>query len=996
MKKLKPIITAGTLFICTMGFGQGWFNSFGGEQSDDARSVTETVDGGYFVKGRYRIKTGLLTVDILPLLLKYNSDGILAWSKILSKDRASGGILPVDDGGYLIFGDDSTNESALLKINQQGDSIWQKSYEFDGENEAENIVKTTDGFALLIKASSGANDGLWLVCIDSIGDILSEKFIPNVLYERKFSFLTYLNDGGFLITSTIEPISKDIMLTRVDESGNILWELTYGEVDFDDLFPKLEYLVDGGFLMAIRSNSTFDKAILVRIDDNGNILWELEYGEDDDSGALITEILQHPSGNYLIAGFYYYNSFIESADRYLAMIDDNGEIIWWQSFPEEVVINNDLYLDMTCTDSGDLILTGAVYIDGEFINLFIEKLNDQGEQIWLKTYDYIRQSIGSDIKVTSDGGLIVCGEFKPYGSYTFDAFILKTDSEGYALTNFIDGNIYRDSEQNCVADPNEIGLAKWIIKSELGYTISDDLGNFDFTADSTNQQLEVFPPSSLWNYCLIPEIEFNGNFDTVSIEIGAIPLVDCPALEVDISTPFLRRCFPSTYYVNYCNTGTIAADTAYIEVTLDTFLNFLNSSIPLTSQNGNVFTFDLDTIDIGECGNFTIDVEVGCGAELGQTHCVEAHIFPDSLCTSTPLWSGGSIEVDGNCVSDTIHFSIKNAGNSAISPGLDFIVIEDDVILYQNNINTLGPGEVQEVSIENIGATYRLEADQEPNHPGNSNPTFVIEGCGQGFTPGFINLFPMDDADPFIDIDCRINVGSYDPNDKLAFPIGYDEEHFIEQNTDIEYLIRFQNTGTDTAFRVDIRDTLSPFLDVTSVRPGASSHPYEFDISGPGILKFTFDNILLPDSTANEAASRGFIKYKISQKENVPLGSKINNNAAIYFDFNAPIITNTTWHTVGEDFITILVSVNNVDFINTAAHVFPNPFSKTATVLLEGSEFTGENTFLLYNSMGHLVQEDVFKNNRFELDGEGLPSGIYIFQIKTEGGVLAAGKVVLQ
>ncbi|MCB0556652.1 MAG: hypothetical protein KDD02_24110, partial [Phaeodactylibacter sp.] len=63
-------------------------------------------------------------------------------------------------------------------------------------------------------------------------------------------------------------------------------------------------------------------------------------------------------------------------------------------------------------------------------------------------------------------------------------------------------------------------------------------------------------------------------------------------------------------------------------------------------------------------------------------------------------------------------------------------------------------------------------------------------------------------------------------NDKQGFPRGYGDEHYIYPGTDLEYLVRFQNTGNDTAFLVVIRDTLSEFLDIATVRPGAASHPY--------------------------------------------------------------------------------------------------------------------------------------------------------------------------
>ena len=73
---------------------------------------------------------------------------------------------------------------------------------------------------------------------------------------------------------------------------------------------------------------------------------------------------------------------------------------------------------------------------------------------------------------------------------------------------------------------------------------------------------------------------------------------------------------------------------------------------------------------------------------------------------------------------------------------------------------------------------------------------------------------------------------------KWAFPLGFGDENYIYRGQDIEYLIRFQNTGTDTAFFVTIRDTLSDFLDITTVRPGASSHNYNFTVSEEGVYKF--------------------------------------------------------------------------------------------------------------------------------------------------------------
>lgn len=140
--------------------------------------------------------------------------------------------------------------------------------------------------------------------------------------------------------------------------------------------------------------------------------------------------------------------------------------------------------------------------------------------------------------------------------------------------------------------------------------------------------------------------------------------------------------------------------------------------------------------------------------------------------------------------------------------------------------------------------------------------------------------------------ECQPNVGSYDPNDKRAFVYDTLHEGYIRPNTDIEYQIRFQNTGTDTAFNVVIVDTISSVLDINTLRPGVSSHPCTFQLQGDNVVKFVFDHILLPDSNINEAASHGFVNYKISQKPDLPSLTSIGNKADIYFDYNHPVSTN--------------------------------------------------------------------------------------------------------
>ncbi|HNL37491.1 MAG TPA: hypothetical protein PKH43_00110 [Saprospiraceae bacterium] len=134
---------------------------------------------------------------------------------------------------------------------------------------------------------------------------------------------------------------------------------------------------------------------------------------------------------------------------------------------------------------------------------------------------------------------------------------------------------------------------------------------------------------------------------------------------------------------------------------------------------------------------------------------------------------------------------------------------------------------------------------------------------------------------------------SYDPNDKTAFTSSPTGEMPLSDR-ELRYLIRFQNTGTDTAFRVVVVDTLSPMLDWATLKTLSTSHPYRLVMSDPGVASWRFDDIMLPDSNRNEPASHGFVYFSIKAREGVRIGDTLRNRAAIYFDFNDAVLTNQT------------------------------------------------------------------------------------------------------
>lgn len=138
---------------------------------------------------------------------------------------------------------------------------------------------------------------------------------------------------------------------------------------------------------------------------------------------------------------------------------------------------------------------------------------------------------------------------------------------------------------------------------------------------------------------------------------------------------------------------------------------------------------------------------------------------------------------------------------------------------------------------------------------------------------------------------------AYDPNDKLVEPNIPDFENYTLFGDTLHYTIRFQNTGTDTAFTVRLEDVLDKNLDWSSLQVTGASHAFKTKLDmRSGKLTFTFENILLPDSTTNEVESHGYIRYLIQHKENLPENTWISNTASIFFDFNPPIITNTVYN----------------------------------------------------------------------------------------------------
>ena len=962
-RHIALILTFTMLAFAT--FAQGWFKVYPYTNCATSYCFSEiidvetTLDNGYIALENVITPAFLGLPDTIVSILKVDADGNIQWRKKLLPNVAAHilhdgiSIIPTSDTNYIVTAIEFTHPSPTssfhfhytpigVKLDKNGDLVWKKSFTSHGENDfmRTNGIETTDGDFVFtyVKSKVWGSNGYWPTSIEM------KKILPqgNLIWTQTTAQPYWVIDivaqpNNEIVLLTKEQSSNTTKFHRLDSSGNFVASV----LNIAGNFVNKMITTPNKGLIGIDKTNAYAKDITL-LDSTFTVDWTSDFSNTPNPVNL-TDI-----------GFSYDNQFIVLQD------------------------------DTTTTNSR------------------VHKIDHSGNLFWsTQVSDLVHMDdILSSVCLDNEGNNVLGG------SYFRDAALWKMDTLGQIFTTLLIGNVYFDGNSSCQKEAGEQGLQKWIIEVQQGgvtyYQLTDTLGNYSINISTGTATVNAYPPyqTSLWQSCPATQsVVFNNIGDTLSADLGMQPLAFCPSLAVDITTSQIRQCCINTYSVNYCNLGTQDAQSAYIEVDIDDDLIVTGSSIPFSGQNGNTYTFPVGTVAFGDCHQFTIDVIVDtANTILGQTHCTEAHIFPDTLCTPVANWSGAEVNVSGECIGDSVRFTVKNIGTANMSQSKEYFVIEDHVIMLQNTYQ-LPQNDSIIITVPSNGSTYRLLAEQENGHPYSLFPTAAVEGCSTGSfsSLGFINNFPFDDIAPFLSIDCSENIGSYDPNDKQATPNGWNEEHFILANTTINYKIRFQNTGTDTAFIVTIRDTIDTnVLDLTTLQLGASSHNYQAQIIGQNVLEFTFNNIMLPDSNINEAASHGFVQFKIDQQSNNSIGTLIENSAAIYFDFNTPVITNTAFHTIGQ--MPFFVKTNEIETLpeGISVSVFPNPILEKATFRID-DEMPRDLTFTIYDAMGRVVRQQSFTNtHRFDIYKNNLSSGLYFYTILENGVPINQGKILVR
>ncbi len=234
----------------------------------------------------------------------------------------------------------------------------------------------------------------------------------------------------------------------------------------------------------------------------------------------------------------------------------------------------------------------------------------------------------------------------------------------------------------------------------------------------------------------------------------------------------------------------------------------------------------------------------------------------------------------------------------------------------------------------------------------------------------------------------QIVINAYDPNDKMESHGERILHATFTSNDYLYYTIRFENTGTASAINVRINDILDSQLDETTVRMVDASHSYQLDRVGNN-LTWRFDNIQLPVSVANTTIGKGYVIFKVKPRPGYAVGDIIPNTAAIYFDFNPAIITNT--------FLTQFVATLGVNQFENQDFVFyPNPTSDVVTVSLTNTE-NSITSIKVYDILGKTILTTKVENVSSQIiDLSDVNSGMYFIEVTTDSNLKVVKKLMVK
>ena len=372
-------------------WGQGWEQTFGGNDVDRGRSVLQTNDGGYILTG-FTKSSGNGLSDVY--LIKTDNSGYEQWSKTYGGSSSDDGssVQQTTDGGYIISGSTGINGNGdydiwLIKTDENGNEIWSQTYGGNSGDESYSVIETIDSEFVIVGFTTSfgnGNEDIWLIKTNQNGIEQWSQTYGGVEEDIGVS-IQQTNDGGFIITGYTNSFgngNRDVYLIKTDGNGNELWSQTFGGI-FNDLGHSVQQTTDGGFIITGVTTSFVD-----------------------------------PLG-----------------DIYLIKTDNNGNEQWIQTYGG---VEYDLSYSVKQTnDNGYIILGETESFGSGKLDFYLVKTDENGNYEWSQTYGGVEDDWGISLDITSDGGFILCGVTESFGNnIQEDILLIKTDDQGNITSTF--------------------------------------------------------------------------------------------------------------------------------------------------------------------------------------------------------------------------------------------------------------------------------------------------------------------------------------------------------------------------------------------------------------------------------------------------------------------------------------------------------------------------------------------------------------------------------
>jgi uncharacterized repeat protein (TIGR01451 family) len=850
---------------------------------------------------------------------------------------------------------------------------------------------------------------------------------------------------------------NSLFVARVDDQANPLWvyalESPNGLIKFKSS-PKgkkisLSFEIEKELYYQskqILPTPPRPLGVLIEIDEKGSLTSLQTFEKEQD-------IFNHPNVNryfYDSKGFLYvmgksnhpllhsplFNPFDQN---FLTKVSPEGQVVWSSTLVDWAEPTSFLLTSWEENRQGFVVggkfsnlikINGQTYGKQGFASAFVGQYDAEGNLIWFKSgYSYLNlntlEVAATQNRIWASGSI---NDMAFFGSnrvlpqeMKFFLWSIPTESAG---DFWVSGNIKRLSPVKDCAIPSG-GLQGFRVQSLPSgrFSSTDELGNFSMRVPQSDNRLQQSIPQRyqalFQQFCPFePFIELKKELNQSPIRnlnftnIGR----ETQFLRVNVSSNRRRRCFVNQTQVYFENTGNKAVDDVEVVVIFDKFTLPINSFPYWDVKNGNQLRYYVGRLEAGARGRIQIQDSVICGMEeiRGIFQCTRAEIFPQNPAgfLASELWDGSDLDIYGECINNRITaLSIRNVGLGNMSDSTPYRLYVDDKLAIVRKIK-LAAYDSQAISVDASTATVRLEAQNTPHNPNRQQifksvlPCVDFEFRPQSRETPMLNT---EDENATISEECLAILDSYDPNDKLALPAGWGNENCILSSENLKYKIRFQNTGSDTAYKVVIVDTLSQNFDLQTFEIGSSSHRFDWKITGDGQNSFlvcSFENIMLPDSATDPLGSQGFVDFFVGLKPQLPIGTNVSNSADIYFDFNSPITTNSTLHKICElpeanPTLAKKVKSGRVSGHQVSLTAYPNPTRDRVKLQLKQSGWPNEMGFeiVLWDMMGRKINafsiestdEPTFEN---ELDMTLLSGGIYIVELRQKGLPLAYAKVL--